>query len=301
MTSPDRTREPASTDQLLSFTLPDRQARGRIVRLGPVLGRILSAHDYPRTIRQLLAEALVLTALMGGLLKREGSQLTLQAQTEGGAVELLVCDYRDGELRGYAKFDEGKVAALGDDASLAGLFGGGYLAVTFDLSATGERYQGVVPLEGSSLAEAVEAYFARSEQVPTLIRASVELRANRPVAGGMLVQHLAEGEEGGERLHARPEHPHWEHVAIMAGSVRSSELTDDGLPLADLLWRLFHEEREVRVQPLASLSRGCRCSVIHFEEVLARFPKEDRRDMRDDNGVILVDCAFCSREFAIQD
>lgn len=301
MTPPDRIRDPASIDQLLSFTLPDRHARGRMVRLGPVLGRILAAHAYPQGIKELLAEALVLTAVMGALLKRDGSQLTLQAQTEGGVVELLVCDYRDGELRGYVRFDRERLAALGEAPSLGELFGGGYLAVTFDLDATGERYQGVVPLEGLSLARAVEAYFARSEQVPTLIRTAVDLRANRPIAGALLIQHLAEGEEGGARLHARPEHPEWQHVAALGGSVAPRELVDPDLPLSELLWRLFHEEREVRVQPLAAVSRGCRCSIVHFEEVLARFPKEDRRDMRDDNGVILVDCAFCSREFAIQD
>ncbi len=301
MTPPDRIRDPASIDQLLSFTLPDRHARGRMVRLGPVLGRILAAHAYPQGIKELLAEALVLTAVMGALLKRDGSQLTLQAQTEGGVVELLVCDYRDGELRGYVRFDRERLAALGEAPSLGELFGGGYLAVTFDLDATGERYQGVVPLEGLSLARAVEAYFARSEQVPTLIRTAVDLRANRPIAGALLIQHLAEGEEGGARLHARPEHPEWQHVAVLGGSVAPRELVDPDLPLSELLWRLFHEEREVRVQPLAAVSRGCRCSIVHFEEVLARFPKEDRRDMRDDNGVILVDCAFCSREFAIQD
>ena len=301
MSSPDRHREPASIDQLLGFTLPDRQARGRVVRLGPVLDRILAAHDYPQAIKQLLAEALVLTALMGALLKHEGSQLTLQAQNEGGVVELLVCDYRDGELRGYVKFDPARLDTLGKFPSLPALLGAGYLAVIFDMPATAERYQGVVPLEGRSLAEAVENYFARSEQVPTLIRTAVELRANHSAAGGLLIQHLADGEEGGERLHARPDHPEWQHVAIMGGSVEAEELVDRDLPLPDLLWRLFHEEREIRVQPLAALSRGCRCSVVHFEEVLARFSKEDRRDMRDDNGVILVDCAFCSREFAIQD
>ena len=301
MTSPDRHREPASIDQLLGFTLPDREARGRVVRLGPVLDRILAAHDYPQGVKQLLAEALVLTALMGALLKREGSQLTLQAQNEGGVVDLLVCDYRDGELRGNVKFDPARFSALGDNPSLSELFGAGYLAITFDMPATAERYQGVVPLEGRSLADAVESYFARSEQVPTLIRTAVSLRPNRSVAGGLLIQHLAEGEEGGERLHARPEHPEWQHVAIMGGSVEAEELVDRDLPLPDLLWRLFHEEREVRVQPLAALSRGCRCSVVHFEEVLARFPKEDRREMRNENGVILVDCAFCSREFEIQD
>ena len=90
----------AVSDRLVGFTIPGRNVRGRIVRLGPVLDRILAAHDYPAPIQRLLGEALVLTALMGGLLKREGSQLTMQAQTKGGVVDLLVCDYRGGEMRG---------------------------------------------------------------------------------------------------------------------------------------------------------------------------------------------------------
>jgi molecular chaperone Hsp33 len=301
MNAPEKTRKAADFDQLLSFTLPDRNARGRVIRLGPTLNRILAAHDYPPGIKLLLGEALLLTALMGGLLKRVGSQLTLQAQTDTGIVSLLVCDYRDGELRGYVKFDEERFARLGADPSLATLFGDGYLAITFDLPATAERYQGIVPLEGHSLSEAVESYFAQSEQVPTLIRTAVKVRANQSIAGGLLVQHLADAEEGRERLHSRTDNPDWDHVAIMAGSVDALELIDAELPLQEIVWRLFHEEREVRVQPSTSLSRGCRCSVVHFEEVLARFSKEDRRDMRDENGVILVDCAFCSREFPIQD
>ena len=97
MNGPGDSRD-AGLDRLLSFTIPGRHARGRLVRLGPALGRILAAHNYPPPIRHLLAEALALTALMGGLLKREGSQLTMQAQAPGGAVELMVCDYRDGEF-----------------------------------------------------------------------------------------------------------------------------------------------------------------------------------------------------------
>lgn len=301
MNSPEKTRQAADFDQLLGFTLPDRNARGRVVRLGPVLNRILSAHDYPPGIKQLLAEALVLAALMGGLLKQSGSQLTLQAQTEDGVVDLLVCDYRDGELRGYVKFDPERFAQLPADPSLEAMFGAGYLAITFDLDLSGERYQGIVPLEGNSLSEAVERYFAQSEQVPTLIRTAVNVRANQTIAGGLLVQHLAESEEGRERLHVRLDHPDWEHVSVMGRSVADAELVDADLPLQDILWRLFHEELEIRVQPMTELARGCRCSVVHFEEVLSRFSKEDRRDMRDDNGVIQVDCAFCSREFLIQD
>jgi molecular chaperone Hsp33 len=291
----------AGDDRLVTFTIPGCHARGRVVRLGPVLDRILAAHEYPAPIQQLLAEALVLTALMGGLLKREGSELTMQAQTRDGVVELLVCDYRDGEVRGYVKHDPARLAVLGDEPSLPELFGNGHLAITFELAETNQRYQGIVPLEGDSLSAAVEVYFAQSEQVPTLIRTAAQVGDRPNTAGGLLMQHLADGEEGRERLHLRADHPEWEHVAILAKSVRNEELVDARLPLEGVVWRLFHEEPEVRVQALVPLSRGCRCSTVHFEEVLARFPKEDRRDMRDENGIILVDCAFCSREFAIQD
>ena len=291
----------AEIDRLLGFSIPGRDARGRIVRLGPALDTILAAHDYPPAIKHLLAEALALAALMGGLLKREGSQLTMQAQTDGGVVGLLVCDYRDGELRGYVKHDAERFAALGANPGLDALFGRGHLAITFEPAGTDQRYQGVVPLEGASLGEAVEAYFARSEQVPTLIRTAVRATPAGCIAGGILVQRLADGEEGRERLHARADHPDWDHVAIMAGSIRHEELVDPAIPLDDIAWRLFHEEQEVRVQGLTALSRGCRCSILHFEEVLARFPSEDRREMRDERGIIRVDCAFCSREFPIQD
>jgi molecular chaperone Hsp33 len=100
-------------DCVLHFTIPSRDARGRAVRLGPVLDLVQSAHDYPPPIRKLLAEALVLGALMGSLLKDQDSQLTMQAQTQDGVVDLLVCDYRNGEVRGYARHDEERLAKLG--------------------------------------------------------------------------------------------------------------------------------------------------------------------------------------------
>ena len=101
------------SDQIMGFTLPGRNARGRAVRLEGVLDEVLSAHDYPAPITHLLSEALVLGALMGGLLKGEQAQMTMQAQTQGGTISLLVCDYRDGAVRGYADFD----AFLGSLAS----------------------------------------------------------------------------------------------------------------------------------------------------------------------------------------
>lgn len=287
-------------DRVLAFAVPARNARGRLVRLGPVLDEILSAHDYPTAIRHLLAEALVLTALMGSLLKEADSQLTMQAQATGGIVDLLVCDYRDGELRGYVRHDPERLAALATFPSLWDLFGGdGYLALTFDVAATDQRYQGIVPLEGVSLAEACQAYFARSEQVPTVLRVGVRWDGQHCVAGGLLVQHLAEGEEGRTRLHVRMDHPEWEHVAVLAGSIRQEELVAPELSLEALVWRLFHDEGELRVEPLRALSRGCRCSMEHYEQVLARFSPEDRAEMRGADGLISVDCAFCSRIFRI--
>jgi molecular chaperone Hsp33 len=265
-----------------------------------VLDEILSAHDYPTAIRHLLAEALVLTALMGTLLKEEDGQLTMQAQAQGGIVDLLVCDYRAGEVRGYVRHDAARLAALETFPSLRALFGNeGYLALTFDLSVTDQRYQGIVPLEGDSLADACQSYFARSEQIPTLIRTGNRWDGQHCIAGGLLVQHLPEGEEGRARLHVRMDHPGWEHVATLAGSTRHDELVDPELSLEALVWRLFHEEDEIRVERLAPLVRGCRCTAEHYASVLSRFSEEERAEMRGEDGLISVDCAFCSKVFKI--
>mgnify|MGYP000928880924 CR=1 FL=1 len=286
-------------DQVLAFTIPGRNARGRAVRLGPVLGEILAAHSYPAPIRNLLAEALVVTALLGALLKDQSGQLTLQAQTESGVVDLLVCDYREGELRGYVRHDADQLALLGPRPPLFALFGQGFLAITFDLATSDQRYQGIVPLEGATLAEACQSYFVQSEQVPTLLRVTVSEGRDGLVAGGLLVQHLADGEEGRERLHVRLDHPEWEHVAALAGSITPAELTQEDLSLEALVWRLFHEEEQVRVDQLPGLARGCRCSAEYYRSVLARFGEEDLAEMRDDSGTIMVDCAFCAKLFAI--
>ena len=286
-------------DRTLFFTVPDRDARGRLVRLGPVLDTVLGAHAYPVPLRNLLAEALVLAALLGSLLKDQDGQLTLQVQNSEGVVDLLVCDYRAGELRGYVRHDRARLDELGPNPSLHALFGEGFLAVTFDLATSGQRYQGIVPLEGETLAAACESYFFQSEQVPTLIRVAVDCSGPQAIAAGLLLQHLPDGEEGRERLHARLDHPEWDHLAIMGGSVRRDELLDPALSLEALVWRLFHEEREVRADRGPQLVRGCRCTSDYYRHVLARFGEAERREMANEAGAIVVDCAFCSRAFDI--
>ena len=284
----------------LGFTIPSRDSRGRLIRLDSVLDTILDAHDYPPPITHLLAEALVLTTLMGSLLKDDGSQVTLQAQTQSGAVALLACDYQAGALRGYVDYDADRLADLGANPTLFALFGTGYLAITFDVAKGKGRYQGIVPLEGETLAQACETYFLQSEQVPTLIRTAIRSKDGSCTASGLLVQHLPDGEEGRERLHARLDHPEWEHVATMAGSITHDELLDPELSMEALVWRLFHEEDEVRIEHGVDVTRGCRCSLDHYRDVLEKFPEQDRVEMRDADGLIMVDCAFCSKQFAVQ-
>ena len=293
-------------DHALGFTIASRHARGRAVRMGPVLDEILAAHAYPPVLTRLLAEAMVLAALLGSTLKDDAGQLTLQAQTQGGAVDLLVADFRGGAMRGYLRHDPDRLAEMPAEPSLFALFGKGYLAITFDQpplpGSDGEphRYQGIVPLEGGSLAEAAEHFFAQSEQIPSLVRVAVrEMADGRHVAGGLLVQHLPEGEEGRERLHTRLDHPEWQHVEALARTVSPAELLDDGLSLEELLWRLFNEEKEVRTLPAAGLTRGCRCSPEHVRDVLSRFPAAERAEMTDADGLIRVDCAFCARVFPV--
>ena len=287
-------------DRALGFTIPARHARGRIVRLGPVLDEILTAHAYPPAIEALLAEALTLAALIGSTLKDKGGQLTLQAQTEGGVVKLLVCDYRGGELRGYVQYDAERLAAGPENPTLFALFGQGYLAITFDQAATKERYQGIVPLDGATLAEAAQNYFIQSEQIPTLVRVGIARAADGShVAGGLFLQHLPEGEDGRERLHTRLDHPEWEHVSILGQTMGVDELADASIPLDTLVWRLFNEEDEVRLLPAASMVRGCRCSPDYIASVLAKFAPEEQRSMADEDGMIVVDCAFCARTFPV--
>lgn len=286
-------------DTALGVTIPSRHARGRLARIGPSLDAILANHNYPPVIEQLLAEALALTSLLGSLLKAPGGQMTLQAQTENGIVELLVCDYLGGNLRGYVRHDPERLAEAGPNPNLFALFGRGYLAITFDQPASNERYQGIVPLEGESLAHAAESYFTQSEQIPSIVRLAARKSEAGWVAGGLLFQHLPEGEEGRERLHTRLDHPEWPHVAVLAGSVRAEELTDSRLPLKDLAWRLFHEEEEVRTLTPVELARGCRCDPDYVKSVIARFPPEERAAMVGDDGFIRVDCAFCATDFPI--
>jgi molecular chaperone Hsp33 len=288
----------AVLDEVLPFQIDTLDVRGRAVRLGPVLNEILSSHDYPAVVAELLAEAIALTALIGTVLKKDGGMMTLQAKGDG-PVQLLVADYRaPGELRGYVSFDLEKLQRLDSKPRLEKLCGKGYLAITIEQPGTDERYQGIVSLEGADLAEAAQNYFQSSDQLPTTCRMAVRFDAlkNAWIAGGLLLQHLPRREDGQTRLSVNDDHPNWQHAKIMGQTVGFEELTDPSLALSDLLWRLFHQDG-CRVYDPITLTKGCRCSQERVQGVLRQFSFEQLADMREPDGSFKVNCAFCSKDW----
>jgi molecular chaperone Hsp33 len=286
-------------DLILPFQAEHAQVAGRLAKLGPVVDTILSRHDYPEPVSKLLGEAVALTAILGAALKFEG-KFILQASTDG-PVDLLVADYQvPGALRGYARFSAERLAALPADGPL---LGEGHLAMTIDRGADTERYQGVVPLEGGSLADAADTYFRQSEQLPTFIKLAVARhyragQSERPWtwrAGGLLVQKLTR--EGGRRATRESAFAaeDWTRAKALAETVEDHELLDPMLPPDRLLYRLFHEEK-VRAYRAVPLTSYCSCSEARVEELLRRFSAEDLAEMVVD-GKVSVTCEFCNRSY----
>ena len=150
----------------MPFAVEPLDARGRVVRLGPLVDTILTRHDYPAPVSRLVGEVVVLAVLLGTSLKFEG-RFQLQTKTDG-AVDMLVVDFdAPDKVRAYARFDADRLAALPADATPATLLGRGHLALTIDQGADMARYQGIVALEGQSIEEAAHQYFRQSEQIPT--------------------------------------------------------------------------------------------------------------------------------------
>ena len=291
------TDQPGDTDnEVKTFGIEGMDVRGRAVRLGTAAEQIITAHDYPAPVAVLVGELLALTSLLGSILKFRGI-LTVQAKGDG-AVPLLVADFASpGALRGYAQVDRARLAELDDHPSFKELVGTGHLAMTIDQGADMERYQGIVDLDGGSLAECAKSYFLKSEQTPTEVR----LAAGRDAVsghwrvGGIMVQHLAHGEEGGPRILDREQEEAWRRASVLMASVRFDELVDPQLDLNRLLFRLYHEDG-VRVFDAQAVSRGCRCSEQRIANVLDSFPKEDLADMAEDSK-LKVTCEFFNRTF----
>ncbi len=298
----------------MPFEVAALDQRGRVVRLGPALDRILAAHEYPPPVATLLGEAVVLTVLLGSSLKFDG-RFILQTQTDG-PVRMLVVDFTTpGKVRACARFDADRVAStmLAGRPSAGDLLGRGHLAMTIDQGPDMSRYQGLVALEGGDLEDAAHEYFFRSEQIPTRVRLAVaeEFTAGSDGtrhhwrAGGILLQFLPERPERmrqsdldpgdapkGSTPHHVPEDEAWVEGRSLIETVSDIELIDPEISSEQLLYRLFHE-RGVRVFNPHEVLAKCTCSRGSVADMLRSFSEDDRTHMVE-NGKIEVTCEFCS-------
>jgi molecular chaperone Hsp33 len=306
----------AGDDRVVPFQVEGLDVRGRAVQLGPLLNSILGRHDYPAPVARLLAEAIVLTALLGTSLKFDGK---FTVQTKGdGPVDLLVADFSSPDsLRAYARYDEDALAEAvkAGQISPPDLLGEGVLAFTIDQGRGMQPYQGIVPLDGSSLEEIAGVYFRQSEQIPTRVRLGVAELIDRDAegkprhnwrAGGLIAQFLPKspermrqpdlhGGDGDERDTDLTEDEAWAEARTLVDTVDTDELTDPQVAIERLLFRLFHE-RGVRVyQPHAVLDR-CSCSRDKIKGVLDGFSAEEIEASQED-GQIAVTCEFCSTTY----
>ena len=289
----------AQDDIVAPFQVEGEPVRGRIVRLGPAVDEVLTRHAYPEPVANLLGEACALAALVGASLKFDG-RLIIQAQGDG-PVAYVVADYdTSGALRGYCRFDAERVAEVSRGFVRPGagvLLGGGTFVMTVDQGPDMDRYQGVTPIEGETLALCAETYFAQSEQTPTRVRLAVGQADTggglRWRAGGILIQNIAEDQARGSTEDA------WASAQAHFETIGEDELLDPTLTNATLLWRLFHEDG-VRVFDSKALSGFCRCSREKIVGMLASFPPEERADMVEPDGRIHVTCEYCSRVYELE-
>jgi len=276
-----------------AFHLEGQPVRGRLVRLGALAAALLGRHRHPAPVLRLMGEAMALTAAMATALKYQGS-FSLQVKGNG-AVPMLLADCTDaGQLRGYARAQPEQVAALAAAPSAKQMLGDGYLAFTCDQGAEMDRYQGIVAIEGDSLAEMTGTYFRTSEQ----LRSQVWLAAAETPAGwraaALVIERVA-AEGGIDGFEEEAADDAWTTALALAATIKDAELLDDALPAEQLLHRLFHADGLVldRARPL---SYGCRCSRARLAEVLQGFPEDDLDHMAE-SGTITMTCEFCNIDF----
>lgn len=304
-------------DTILPFQLDNSDVRGRVLRLDGVLDTILSQHNYPPAIEALVAEAAMLTAMIGQTIKLRW-KLSLQIRGDGPA-RLIATDYyaptKEGEpaqIRAYASFDEER---LSDDVPAFEQIGKGFFAVLIHQGEGSQPYTGMTPLAGASLSDCAQAYFAQSEQLPTrfhLTFGKSTWAGGRESwrAGGVMLQHMPKASphvaqdggsgEGGllmaDDLLAEDDKENWNRTNILLSSVEELELIGPSVSPTDLLTRLFHEEAP-RVFDPQLVRFGCPCSEDRVRESLSIYSAKDISRMTTDDGRVLADCQFCGARY----
>ncbi|GMG81881.1 Hsp33 family molecular chaperone HslO [Paralimibaculum aggregatum] len=310
---------PRGDDSLIPFQLERPQIRGRFLRLDRTLQTILTQHAYPPAVSALVAEAALLTGLIGQAIKLRW-RFSLQVRAEG-PVRLIATDYfapeaegAPGRMRAYARFDAAELAAAG--STPGDLLGGGVLGVTIDQGRDMAPYQGITPLTGGTLTEAAETYFAQSEQLATrFLVLSAAAQAPGGSVGwrgaGLMLQLLPEaapgqapdaptGEEGlmtaDDVAAMGSREDDWARVNILAATVEEHEMIGPHVTPVQVLTRLFHEER-ARVFAPQAVRFGCTCSAERVRAAMAMYSDKDIASMTDASGAVTADCQFCSAHY----
>ncbi|EAS62969.1 Hsp33 family molecular chaperone HslO [Photobacterium angustum] len=266
-------------DFLNRYLFDSVSVRGELVQLGDTYQQIISSTDYPAPIKTLLGELLVATSLLTATLKFEGS-ITVQVQGDGPVSLAVINGDQNQKLRGVARW-EGDIK---DDSTIHDLMGKGYMVITI-LPTKGERYQGVVGLEGETMAECLEAYFRNSEQLKTRIWLRTGEFEGQPKAAGMLLQVMPDG-QGSEG--------DFEHLETITDTVKDDELF--GLDAQDLLYRLYHQE-EVKVFEPQAVSFECSCSRERSgSAVISLHPDEIEKILAED-GKVSLHCDYCGTDY----
>lgn len=251
--------------------------RGEIVHLGATWQAVQERRDYPLPLRSLLGELMAAAALLSATLKFTGS-LIMQIQGNGPVRLLVVECGSDMAMRAIAHWE----GELGETATLPELVGEGRFVITIDPKKGRQSYQGIVALEGASVAEVLENYMRRSEQLDTRIW----LASDNQAAAGMLLQKMPDSPESDEDA--------WNRAILLGRTVKPEELLE--LPAKEVIRRLFHEE-DIRLFDSSPVHFGCTCSRERVASTLRMLGHEEVRSLLEENGYIEVDCEFCNRHY----
>ena len=270
----------ASQDITQRFLFENADVRGEMVSADQSYREILAKHDYPEAVKALLGEMLAAAVLLSTTIKFDGL-LILQAKSEGPLSTLMVECSSDQAVRGIARYADDL-----QEGNLTELMPDGVLAITID-PANGQRYQGIVSLEGGSLAAALDGYFANSEQLPTRFR----LQADGRTARGFLLQALP----ADRQLDPEDRAATWQHLNVLADTLTAEELI--GLDNATVLHRLFHQD-DLRLFDAQAVRFECSCSAERSSNALVSLGKDDLLALlQEQGGRIEVDCQFCNARY----
>lgn len=264
------------SDTLHRFIFEQAPIRGEIVRLEATWQSILARHDYPEVLRNMMGELCAAAALLAATLKLQGS-LVLQIHGTA-AVKLLVVECTGNlEIRATAKW-EGDLAT----GRLTDLVGDGRFVITLDPKDGSQVYQGIVPLEGDSIADIMQGYMTRSEQLETRLY----LAADEQRAGGMLLQKM-------------PNQPNqdddaWGRAGHLGDTIQSNELLE--LTATELLHRLYHEE-DIRLFDAQQVVFRCQCSRANVARMLRMLGREEVESILLERDSIEVHCEFCNQRY----